>query len=31
MVKDPDVLHNIQLKLDEILQNIPAADTAEGE
>jgi len=25
------VLHNFQLKLDEELQNIPAADTTEGE
>jgi len=25
------VLHNLQLKLDEKLQNIPAMDTAEGE
>jgi len=30
-LRDPNVLHNFQLKLDEELQNIPAADTTEGE
>jgi len=30
-LQDLDMLHNFQLKLDKELQNIPAADTAEGE
>jgi len=31
LLQNRDVLHNFRLKLDEELQNIPAADMAEGE